>query len=55
IQYPNIQTTIKKIRAQPTGLQLTGEPWYTIPAIVDDTTGVALTESADIVENLHKT
>ncbi|KAJ3904630.1 hypothetical protein F5879DRAFT_801308, partial [Lentinula edodes] len=47
-------TTSKKIGANPTGLQPTRDPWYTIPAIVDDAVGVALPESAEIAEYLDK-
>lgn len=48
---------MKEIGAKPTGLRPTGsgEPFYTLPAIVDDSTGVVLAESADIVEYLDKT
>ncbi|KAJ3991637.1 hypothetical protein F5050DRAFT_1122714 [Lentinula boryana] len=55
IEYPDVKATIETIGAKSTGLQPTGEPWYTIPAIVDDATGVALAESVDIVEYLDNT
>ncbi|KIK51633.1 hypothetical protein GYMLUDRAFT_181206 [Collybiopsis luxurians FD-317 M1] len=55
IEYPDVEATIKKIGAKPTGTQPNGQPWYTLPAIVDDSTGVALAESADIAEYLDKT
>ncbi|KAJ3930727.1 MAG: hypothetical protein NXY57DRAFT_976060 [Lentinula lateritia] len=48
----DVSTTIKKIGADPTCLQPTREPWYTISAIVDDAVGVALPESAEIAEYL---
>lgn len=51
VEYPDVEATIKKIGAKPTGV----EPKYTLPAIVDDSTGVAMAESADIVEYLDKT
>ncbi|KAF5363095.1 hypothetical protein D9757_012040 [Collybiopsis confluens] len=55
IEYPDIEATIKKIGAKPTGTQPNGQPWYTLPAIVDDSTGVAIAESVDIAEYLDKT
>ncbi|KAE9393742.1 hypothetical protein BT96DRAFT_999183 [Gymnopus androsaceus JB14] len=42
---------MKEIGAKPTGLQ----PLYTLLAIIDDSTGVVLAESTDIVEYLDKT
>ncbi|KAJ3767077.1 hypothetical protein FB446DRAFT_352633 [Lentinula raphanica] len=55
IEYPDVKDSIIHIGAKPTGLQPNGEPWYTLPAIVDDSTDVALAGSAAIVEYLDKT
>lgn len=45
----------KKLGVKPTGLKPNGEPEYTLPIIVDDSTGVALAESSLICEYLDKT
>ncbi|KAE9397720.1 hypothetical protein BT96DRAFT_921286 [Gymnopus androsaceus JB14] len=54
LEYPEIEGIAKKLGVGPTRT-FNGEPQYTLPMIVDDSTGVALAESVDIVEYLDKT
>jgi len=55
IEYPDLEGIAKKLGVKPTGKKLNGDPEYTLPMIVDDSTGIALSESVDIVEYLDKT
>lgn len=55
IEYPDIEGIAKELGVKPTGVKLNGDPEYTLPMIVDDSTGVALSESAVIAEYLDKT
>lgn len=55
IEYPDVEPTLKKIGAPPTGRKLDGSPLYTIPTIYDDSTGTAITDSALIAEYLDET
>ncbi|KAE9388694.1 hypothetical protein BT96DRAFT_968053 [Gymnopus androsaceus JB14] len=55
IEYPDIERIAKELGVKPTGKKLNGDPEYTLPMIVDDSTGVALSESVDIAEYLDKT
>lgn len=55
LEYPDIEPTMKKIGALPTGKRPDGSILYTIPAIYDDSTGTAIAESTLIAEYLDKT
>lgn len=53
-EYPDIANLAKLLGAKPTGTKF-GQPWYTLPIIHDDTTGVVLSESIHIAEYLDQT
>ncbi|KAK7043041.1 hypothetical protein VNI00_008779 [Paramarasmius palmivorus] len=54
IEFPDIESTCKKLGVPPTATRRDGSPWYTLPAIYDPSTGVALSESVRIAEYLDK-
>ncbi|KAE9402590.1 hypothetical protein BT96DRAFT_1017539 [Gymnopus androsaceus JB14] len=45
----------RELGVKPTAAKLNGDPEYTLPIIIDDSNGVALSESVDIAEYLDKT
>jgi len=49
-----IEPTAKKIGAKATKTRSNGDPWYTVPFIHDQSTGVVMSESFDIVQYLDK-
>jgi glutathione S-transferase len=55
VEYPDIESTLKAAGIPPTSQWPDGRPMYTLPAIVDDSTGAALPESFIIAEYLDKT
>lgn len=55
IEYPEIEGIAKGLGVKPTGVKSNGDPEYTLPMLVDDSTGVALAESVEIAEYLDKT
>ncbi|KIK62816.1 hypothetical protein GYMLUDRAFT_223387 [Collybiopsis luxurians FD-317 M1] len=55
LEYPDIESTMKKIGALPTTVKHDGSPMYTVPAIYDDSTEVAIADSVLIAEYLDKT
>ncbi|KIK62806.1 hypothetical protein GYMLUDRAFT_260044 [Collybiopsis luxurians FD-317 M1] len=54
LEYADVEPTMKKIGAPPTTVKPDGSPRYTIPAIYDDSTGIAITDSALVAEYLDK-
>ncbi|KAF5334050.1 hypothetical protein D9758_017508 [Tetrapyrgos nigripes] len=54
-EYPDVELTLKAAGIPPTTQRPNGKPWYTLPAIVDPSTGVALADSFAIAEYLDKT
>ncbi|EEB93892.1 hypothetical protein MPER_07394 [Moniliophthora perniciosa FA553] len=54
IEFPDIESTCKKLGVPPTKTRRDGSPWYTLPAIYDPSTGVALVDSLRIAEYLEK-
>ncbi|KAF9030383.1 hypothetical protein BDP27DRAFT_1349131 [Rhodocollybia butyracea] len=55
IEFPDVEPTMKKLGALPTGTRKNGTPFYTLPAIHDDSTGAIIADSAVIAEYLDKT
>ncbi|KAF5341608.1 hypothetical protein D9758_014085 [Tetrapyrgos nigripes] len=55
VEYPDVELTLKAAGIPPTTQWPDGKPWYTLPAIVDPSTGVALADSFAIAEYLDKT
>ncbi|KAI0365829.1 hypothetical protein BV20DRAFT_1027300 [Pilatotrama ljubarskyi] len=55
VEYPDIGPLMKKIGALPTDTNEDGTPLYTLPAIFDPNTKIALSESNAIVRYLDKT
>ncbi|KAI3622514.1 hypothetical protein WG66_015642 [Moniliophthora roreri] len=54
IEFPDIESTCKKLGVSPTKTRRHGSPWYTLPVIYDPSTGVALADSLRIAEYLEK-
>ncbi|KAL4264205.1 GST N-terminal domain-containing protein [Pleurotus pulmonarius] len=54
LEYPEIEAECKRIGAPPTGKKPDGSPFYTLPVIQDPATGLAMSESNDILEYLDK-
>ncbi|KAE9392225.1 hypothetical protein BT96DRAFT_1023691 [Gymnopus androsaceus JB14] len=46
IEYPEIEGIAKGLGVKPTGVKSNGDPEYTLPMLVDDSTGVALADHA---------
>jgi len=55
IEYPDIELFCKNKGIAPTGTKTDGSPFYTLPAIHDDTTGVFLADSVPIAQYLDET
>ncbi|THV04197.1 hypothetical protein K435DRAFT_962024 [Dendrothele bispora CBS 962.96] len=55
VEYPDVERILKAAGISPTLIKPDGSPLYTIPAIVDPNTGVALAESFQIAQYLDKT
>ncbi|KAI0826891.1 hypothetical protein BC628DRAFT_1338719 [Trametes gibbosa] len=55
VEYPDIETVLRKIGASAAEKRKDGSPYYTLPAIYDPNTKTALVESAAIVRYLDKT
>ncbi|KAI0766382.1 hypothetical protein BD413DRAFT_636143 [Trametes elegans] len=55
VEYPDIESVLRKIGAAPSAKNDDGSPLYTLPAILDPNTGTALTESAAIARYLDRT
>ncbi|KAF8994491.1 hypothetical protein BDQ17DRAFT_1401424 [Cyathus striatus] len=55
IEYPDIELFCKNKGIAPTGTKTDGSPFYTLPAIHDDTTGVFLADSIPIAQYLDET
>ncbi|KAL1950704.1 hypothetical protein VTO73DRAFT_5828 [Trametes versicolor] len=55
VEYPDIESVMRKIGALPTETNANGTPHYTLPAIYDPNTKTALAESALIARYLDKT
>lgn len=55
VEYPDIETTCKKIGAPPTSKRLDGSPLYTFPVIQDSSTGAVIADSVVIAEYLDAT
>ncbi|KAI0030123.1 hypothetical protein K488DRAFT_54883 [Vararia minispora EC-137] len=54
LEYPEVEPVLKKINAIPSAKKADGSDLYTLPAIYDPNTGVALTDSEKIAEYLEK-
>ncbi|KAK7043042.1 hypothetical protein VNI00_008780 [Paramarasmius palmivorus] len=54
VEFPDIESMCRKLGVLPTATRRDGSPWYTLPAIYDPSTGVALSESFLIAEYLDK-
>lgn len=54
-EYPDLEPASKKAGIPNNGYKADGRPHYTSPAIVDDSTGSAITDSYKIAEYLDKT
>ncbi|TFK37427.1 hypothetical protein BDQ12DRAFT_713521 [Crucibulum laeve] len=55
VEYPDIESLCKKVGIPPTSKKKNGADHYTLPAIHDSSTGIALAESKLIAEYLEKT
>ncbi|KAF5341609.1 hypothetical protein D9758_014084 [Tetrapyrgos nigripes] len=55
IEYPEVEPTLKALGIAPTTKKPDGSPMYTLPAIVDPSTGTGVAESFAIAEYLDKT
>ncbi|KAF5341579.1 hypothetical protein D9758_014079 [Tetrapyrgos nigripes] len=55
VEYPDVESTLKAAGIPPTSQWPDGRPMYTLPAIVDPSTGAALADSLIIAEYLDKT
>lgn len=54
IEYPDIEEHCKKLGMQPVDKKPDGRPHYTLPAIYDSSTGLAILDSIHIAEYLDK-
>jgi len=54
IEYPDIEEHCKKLGIQAVDTKADGRPHYTLPAIYDSTTGLAIGDSIQIAEYLDK-
>ena len=52
VEYPDIRRTCQEMNISPTGTWPDGTPMYTLPALVDPSTGTALADSAAIARYL---
>ncbi|KAI0647967.1 hypothetical protein C8Q79DRAFT_541972 [Trametes meyenii] len=55
VEYPDIEAVLRNIGALPTTTKADGSPLYTLPAIYDPNTKIALAESFEIARYLDKT
>ncbi|KAF8990471.1 hypothetical protein BDQ17DRAFT_1313825 [Cyathus striatus] len=55
VEYPDIEALSKKLGIPPTQYKPDGSPYYSLPAIYDSSTGVAIAESMEIAKYLDKT
>lgn len=55
VEYPDIEPTLKRLGAPPTGIKPDGSDAYTLPAIYDDSTKVYISDSWKIAEYLDET
>ena len=55
VEYPDIEHTLKRLGAPPTGKKPDGSDAYTLPAIYDDSTGRYISDSLKIAEYLDET
>jgi len=55
LEMPDIEPTMKKLGAEPTGKNVDGSPRYTLPVIHDDATGKFISDSMKIAEYLEAT
>lgn len=55
MEFPDVEATMKKLGAAPTGTWPDGRPQYTLPVIHDDSTGKFVSDSANIAEYLEAT
>jgi len=55
IEYPDVESTLRTAGVPSTAIKSDGMPMYTLPAIVDPNTGVAIAESFLIAQYLDKT
>ncbi|KAF4590124.1 hypothetical protein EYR40_009474 [Pleurotus pulmonarius] len=54
VEFPDIEQVCKKLGVAPTGKSRDGKPRYTLPALQDASTGIALSDGAEIIEYLDK-
>jgi len=54
LEVQEIEPVAKKLGAKPTKVKPNGDPCYTVPFIHDQSTGVVMSESSDIVQYLDK-
>ncbi|KAF7422582.1 hypothetical protein PC9H_010738 [Pleurotus ostreatus] len=54
VEFPDIEQVCKGLGVAPTGKSRDGKPRYTLPAIKDVSTGIALSDGAEIIEYLDK-
>ncbi|KII88641.1 hypothetical protein PLICRDRAFT_631738 [Plicaturopsis crispa FD-325 SS-3] len=55
VEYPDIEAVCKEIGAEPTTLKSDGSPYYTLPVIKDNATGVVVADSMKIAAYLDAT
>ncbi|KAF5363154.1 hypothetical protein D9758_008341 [Tetrapyrgos nigripes] len=55
VEYPDVESTLKAAGIAPSSIKPDGTPLYTQPAIIDPSTGAALSDSFVIAEYLDKT
>ncbi|KAF8996517.1 hypothetical protein BDQ17DRAFT_1186057, partial [Cyathus striatus] len=55
VEYPDIEETCKKLGIPPTSAKPDGSPFYTLPAIFDSDTGMAVADSFAIAQYLDFT
>ncbi|KAK7054416.1 hypothetical protein VNI00_003614 [Paramarasmius palmivorus] len=53
VEYPDIQSTCKRLGAEPTSTNSDGTPLYTLPIIRDPNTGAVISDSPRIAEYLE--
>jgi len=54
LEFHEIESAAKKVGAKATRTKPNGDPWYTVPFIHDQSTGVVISDSSDIVQYLDK-
>jgi len=54
IEFHEIEPVAKKLGAEATKVKPNGDPWYTVPFIHDQATGIIISDSSNIVQYLDK-